>query len=494
MSYISIDLGTTNIKVAFYDKKINLISDRSENVEYFSEGDWVEFDAEQYFDTVTSLIGYCIEDSNISSNEIIKIVLTGQAESLIALNKDNKPIRKGISWLDMRSGKECDELKEVFPKDICYRITGQQSIIPTWPITKMLWLRKNEPEIFSNVDKYLMLKDYIQFRLTGKIVGEYSIYNFTHYFDINKKDYWTDILTYCGIKREQLPELVEPFTDIGVITDEMSEKLGVSPDSTVNVGTLDHFSGMIGTGNVKKDIISVSTGTVLAITTLVDSPPQGGVDIPCHYGPFKDTYVLMLVCESGGASLEWYKKGFLPDIGYEKMNEEILKKELPNELIFLPYIAGVNAPDYNEKANGVFYGIKSKHDKFDLAYAIMEGVSHLFAININFMKKIGVDPKMVISTGGGSRSDLWSQLYSDISKNSIVIPENEEAGCLGVALMASVIDGVYTDLDQAIKDNVNIKKRFTPKSNPALDNKHRLFSQVLNSVTPVFLEGALETS
>jgi xylulokinase len=202
----------------------------------------------------------------------------------------------------------------------------------------------------------------------------------------------------------------------------------------------------------------------------------------------------MLVCESGGASLEWYKKGFLPDIDFGKLNEEILKKELPNELIFLPYISGVNAPDYNKKASAVFYGIKSKHDKFDLAYAIMEGVSHLFTININSMKKIGVAPKMVISTGGGARSDLWSQLYADISKNTILIPENEEAGRLGVALMASVIDGVYPDLDQAIEDNVNIKKRFMPKSNPWLDNKHRLFNRVLNSMTPIFSEGAVETS
>lgn len=487
MSYISVDLGTTNIKVAFYDRDINFLSVRSKNVEYITEGDTVEFNADYYFDTVLSLIDQCIKDSFSNDNGIVKIILTGQAESLIALDKKNRPIRNGISWLDMRSGKECSQLQKAFDKNTCYKITGQTSIIPTWPITKMLWMRNNEPEIFSNVSKYLMLKDYIQFRLTGKIAGEYSIYNFTHYFDISKKAYWEDILDYCCVKKEQLPELVEPFTDIGKVTEGISEKININRNSTVNAGTLDHFAGMIGTGNIKKDLVSETTGTVLSITTLVDSPLRGKVHIPCHYGPFKDSYVLMLVCESGGASLEWFKKKFIPDNDYEEINHELEKRNLPNEIIFLPYITGVNAPDYNEKASGVFYGIKTKHDRFDLAYAIMEGVAHLFTINVNFMKDIGVNPIMIISTGGGAKSDIWSQLKADISKNTIAIPENEEAACLGVTMMTSVIDGVYKDLDQAVESNIRIKKKFLPNTNARLNNKHTLFKAILERLTPVFL-------
>jgi len=486
MSYISVDLGTTNIKVAVYDKKLSPLSIKSKSVEYINEGDIVEFDPDQYFDTVLSLIHSSIKESFKNHNEVVKIILTGQAESLITLNEQNKIIRNGISWLDMRSRKECTELQEVFNKKVCHKITGQTSIIPTWPITKMLWIRNNEPEIFSNVSKYLMLKDYIQYRLTGKIVGEYSIYNFTHYFDIIKKKYWKDILNYCSIKQEQLPQLVEPFTDIGPLNNELSKKLKINQNSTVNVGTLDHFANMIGTGNIKEGLISETTGTVLTITTLVNSPLSGNIHIPCHCGPFKDSYVLMLVCESGGVSLEWFKKGFIPDINYEEINREIGKRDLPNELIFLPYITGVNAPDYNEKAKGVFYGIKTKHDKFDFAYAIMEGVAHLFAINIKFMRSIGVNPEMVIATGGGARSDLWSQLKADISKNVISIPENEEAACLGVALMVSVSDGLYNNLDQAVKTNVKIKKRFLPHKNMNLENKHKLFNKILDNLTPVF--------
>jgi sugar (pentulose or hexulose) kinase len=235
MYYIAVDLGTTNIKIVMYDKDLNPISIKSKNVNYSSYENIIEFNPNDYFNTVSLLIKNCIKDAFPHGNKKVKIILTGQAESLIALDKKNKPIRNGISWLDMRSKKECIKLRHIFDERICSKITGQTSIIPAWPITKMLWIRNNEPNIFNNVSKYLMLKDYIQYRLTGKIIGEYSIYNFTHYFDIIKKKYWKDILDYCGIRLEQLPQLVEPFTDIGNVTQEISKKLGINKNSTVNV-------------------------------------------------------------------------------------------------------------------------------------------------------------------------------------------------------------------------------------------------------------------
>lgn len=486
MSFIAVDLGTTNIKVTAYDKNLQMLSERNKNVEYIREGDMVEFNAINYFSDVQSLIAECCRLGFNNTEEVIQIILTGQAESLICLDKDGNPIRNGISWLDMRSENECKELKGKFDEKTCFHITGQPSIIPTWPITKMLWLKRNEPQIFLDVSMYLMLKDYIQYRLTGKVVGEYSIYNFTHYFDITRKAYWKDILEYCGINENQLPPLVEPCTNIGAIKADVAQNIGVSKSSTVNVGTLDHFSGMIGTGNIKSGLISETTGTVLSIATMVDKPLLGDVRIPCHYGPFKDTYVLLPVCESGGVSLEWFKKGFMKDLSYNELNIELASRDLPNELLFLPYLTGVNAPDFNEKANGVFYGIKLKHDKVDFAYSIMEGIAHIFSVNINYMKKIGVNPELIISTGGGAKSDIWSQMKADISGNVVAIPQIEETACLGAAIIGAVHDGIYNSYDEAAKHCVSIKKEFKPSKNQRLIDKHRLFNELYSNMQSVF--------
>jgi len=386
----------------------------------------------------------------------------------------------------MRSGEECIELKNKFNPETCYRTTGQPEIIPTWPITKILWLRKHEPEIFQKINKYLLLKDYIQYRLTGKLVGEFSIYNFSHYFDISRKKYWNEILEFCGVSENQLPKLIEPCTLIGEIKSDIAAKLGISSFAKINVGTLDHFSGMIGTGNIDKGTISESTGTVLSIATMLEKPVFSEARVPCHYGPFENSYVLLPVCESGGISLEWFKNNFSTDDTFESINNEIAKRSIPNELIFLPYITGVNAPDFNSDARGVFYGIQLKHDKYDFAFAVMEGVAHLLRINIDHIENAGYPVEKIISTGGGAKSSIWSQVKADITGHTVAIPTNEEAACLGAAMIGAVSEGIFKTYEEAIKHCVSIKKQYTPKDRKIYQKKHILFQRVYENLSPVF--------
>jgi len=406
---------------------------------------------------VAKTIKECCGGFLASSNEY-ELILTGQAESLVILGENGKPLRNAISWMDERSWEECRELGKYFGKELCYKVTGQVSFLPTWPITKILWIKRNEPWVFNKVYKYLLIKDYIQYRLTGKIFGEYSIYNFSLYFDINKKDYWKDMLTYCSVRDSQLPQLIEPCTNIGELDPSIADDLGIPKHCTVNVGTIDQFASMIGMGNIKPGIVSESTGTVLSIATLVNERPSDlSFGIPCHYGPFKDSFVLLSVCESGGINLEWAKDNFLPNSGYEQIEEEIKKKIRPGEIIFLPYLTGVNAPNYDENAKGVFYGLRIKHDKFDLILAVMEGIAFMLADNISVYKKLGINVDKIISTGGGSRSNIWSQIKADISGCDIILPAEKETACFGAAIIGAVDRGIYPSFPKAIEDKVRYK-------------------------------------
>lgn len=487
MPYISIDLGTTNIKVAAYGDALEELAIEAENVNYIGGGIFIEFDPQEYFHIVkNTLIRCCKKVFSTTPFPINQIILTGQAESLILVDKDMNPLRNGISWLDMRSSEECKELKAHFDSDLCYKTTGQPEIIPTWPITKILWVKKNEPEVFARVEKFLLLKDYIHYQLTGSLAGEFSIYNFSHYFDITQKKYWEEILAYCGVDSSQLPPLVEPCSIVSNITPQLAEDLHLNTTTRINLGTLDHFAGMIGTGNITEGIISESTGTVLSIATMVTNATFSKSKVPCHYGPFKNSYVLLPVCESGGVSLEWYKKQFMADVSYASMNKKLSKRALPNELIFLPYITGVNAPDFNSNAKGVFYGAQLKHDKFDFAYAVMEGIAHLLKINIDYIQRAGYPVGRIISTGGGARSDLWSQIKANITGYEVAIPSNEEAACLGAAIIGAVADKKFVNYEEAIKNCVSIKKQFFPKDKSLFLRKHELFRNLYKALTPVF--------
>ena len=145
MVIISVDLGTTNIKAAAFDRRLAVLGSFSRSVEYQNSGDRVEFSPEDYFDLVLECIRKCVAAGGANPDETRRLVLTGQAESLVMLDRDGRPARAAISWLDMRSSAECEVLSREYPPDVAYEITGQPAIIPTWPITKMLWLRSTSP-------------------------------------------------------------------------------------------------------------------------------------------------------------------------------------------------------------------------------------------------------------------------------------------------------------------------------------------------------------
>ncbi|NQT59273.1 MAG: hypothetical protein HQ557_09855 [Bacteroidetes bacterium] len=459
MAYIGIDLGSTNIKAALYDNSVKRIAIKSRKVDYFRKDKRVEFNADEYFSAVIDLL----KELSQYGLPIQEITLTGQAESLILLGENRKPLCNAISWMDERSEAACLELAKKFDEKICYAVTGQKSIIPTWPATKILHLAHHEPDIFAKTQFYVLLKDYIAYRLCGKLVCDKSIATFSFYFDIHKECYWTDMLNTCGIREDQLPPLVEPGTRLGSLLKELSLE-PVFAHTELNIGTLDHFAGMIGTGNIEPGIISESTGTVLGISTLAKVPLTGEESAALHFGPFPGSYVFLQVAESGGFCLEWFRDRFMKDFSLQEIDNLIMQRQYPNKMLFLPYIMGVNAPDFDKDASGVFYGIRSGHDNVDFAYAVMEGVALLLERNIRALNHNNMDFNRIISTGGGANSDLWSQLKADITELAVEIPADNEAACLGAAMIGAVERGDIKDYHEAAVNCVKFVKRFEPRN------------------------------
>lgn len=485
---ISIDLGTTNIKVCIYDSGLTELGHYSENVDYDRDGDFVEFNPEAYFLSIYDMVRKAGKQGIIENgSSIVEICLTGQAESLIQLGKDGKPVYPGISWMDMRSRKECMELSKAFSNDTCFSITGQPELIPTWPITKILWMRHNKPDIFADTDRYLLLKDYIIYRLCGRPLGDYSIYGFSHYFNIVKKCFWEEILTYCGVSSDKLPELAPSGSIAGSLLKDLIEpEAGLNDSTNINIGTLDHFAGMIGTGNIKEGFVSESAGTVLSLAALTHEPIFSKSRLPLYCGPFKDTYVILPVCESGGYSLEWYQKNFLPDSSFSQITEKIEHQNDKIAPIFLPYLTGTNAPDYNKDASGVFFGVRSYHNSYDFAKGIMDGVACLMKVNLDYMEKSGIQIDRLISTGGGAKSALWTQIKANITEKEIDVPYNTEASCMGAAIMGAVKEGFFSSYEKAAEKCVRIEKRYLPLHSNHDILTFQLFTQLYRALAETY--------
>ena len=258
--YLGIDLGSTNIKAALYDTNLILKDRRSVPVSYIRENGFIEFDAKKYADNLIELLRGMFEHNKVDT--VLEIAFTGQAESLVVVGEDGLPLMNAISWMDERSTLECIELEKLFTKEECERVTGQQAVLPTWPATKILWLKKNRPTVYENAKTYMLLKDYIVFYLTGNKLSDMSIATFSFYFDIYKKCYWKKMLDAISISEKQLPPLAEPCSVAGEIKADIMSELGLKGTTKVNLGTLDHFSGMIGTGNIGEGKVTLSDGKI----------------------------------------------------------------------------------------------------------------------------------------------------------------------------------------------------------------------------------------
>ena len=479
--YIGIDLGSTNIKAAIYDKDFNLIDRQSRPVVYLRENGFVEFNAETYCADLIELLRSMVEANHI--REIRELAFTGQAESLVVVGKYGKPLMNAISWMDERSVKECAELSQQFSPEICEAVTGQMAVLPTWPATKIQWLRNNRPEIYNKADCYMLLKDYVVYCLTGNKLSDMSIATFSFYFDIYKKCYWQEMLEAIGISEEKLPELCEPCTVAGTLLPEIAESMGLTTQTKVNVGTLDHFAGMIGTGNIAPGGITLSTGTVMAMATMCDQPTPKSCGCAMHYGFLPDTYVMLPVAESGGVSLEWFRRNCMT-ADYDEMNRELARRA-PNELLFLPYLVGTNAPEFDTGATGVFWGLRQEHDSIDMAGAVMEGVSFVLKKNCAHIAQKGVHLTGIIATGGGSKSPIWCQYQADITGLPVHIPGEKEAACLGAAMICGVSDGRFTGFAHAVDACVEMEKHYTPNPTEHLQKKYRRFCALYEAAQKV---------
>ncbi len=475
MEYIlSLDLGTSAIKTALFNEKGGLVA--SSNQEYTlltPTALSVEMEVETYWKAFKAGVREVLQKSGINSDSIRAIGISAQGETLIPVDNSGNPLRNAIVWMDNRAQDEADELQKAFQNSDIYGITGQVSIVPTWPASKILWMKKNEPDLFARVSKYLLIEDYFIYRLTGKFAAEGSLLCSTVFWDITTKEYWSDMLDYLGITKEQLPEIHESGDVVGPVKENVADETGLSSKTVVCTGVLDQAAGAIGVGNVEPGVFSESTGSALAIVSTVDKPVFDPLKrMPCHYHGMPDTYMAHTFT-TGGMVLKWFRDKFCENeiiVGdrsgidaYELMS--LAAAEVApgaDGLVMLPHLQGAMAPENDPKAKGVFYGVTLAHNRAHFTRAIMEGIAFILRKNIEVIEELGIPVNEIRSLGGGAKSPFWSQLKADVTGKTVIVTDNEEEACLGAAIVAGAGIGMFQNLKEASRRMVTVKERYEP--------------------------------
>lgn len=480
MLVYAVDLGTTNTKVVLYDEELTRVSVAHVAAAYDRSGDRVEFDPVRVFRSVVRLIGECARAHPAPERHDAIIAVSGQAESLVLVDGTGRPVRPGMSWLDGRAAEQAEEIGRRFAPVDAFAVTGEPEPTATWPAAKLRWLAQREPASLERAHAVLMIKDDLIQRLTGRRVGEVTTRGFTYLYDVIRARYWAEMVDFCGIGAQMLPEVVPAGADVGAVLASVQGDLPPARSYRVNAGALDHFCAMVGTGSYTPDVVSESSGTVLSLSMLAERwtfDPERAVSF--HTGLRSGETLLFNGADSGGVVLDWYRRESLGGMSYDDLEEGLLRRPERAAPVFLPYLTGVNPPDFLPRARGAFVGIELQHDRFDLAYAVEEGIAHLLRRNVEHL-----DPRATIrsitSTGGGATSPHWSQLKADVCGLEVVVPHEEEATCRGAAVLALVTAGVLGDFADARFLNPPGTTRYHPVDDPARDRRYRSFEDALN--------------
>lgn len=441
---LGMDVGTTSLKGCVFDETGREIASVSKAYSLITKGGFVEFPAEKYFELFKQAY-----DELSAKTRIDALAIDTQGETLIFLDGQGKPLTNAIVWLDNRAAKEAVEIERVFGLKRIYEVTGQTEVPAGYPAPKILWLKRNKPEIFAKTRKIVLLEDYLIYRLTGKFASERSLYSSTLYLDIRSGGYWKDMLGLIGIDEGYLPELKE-----------CGEFIGEYRGASVCTGALDQVAGFLGSGITREEQISEMTGTALAVCapSRVIPPYREGIKIPAYYVA-ENRYCLLMWAPTAGMVKEWFKKNFCEGLDYEDMDREAAAIPFGSEgLVVSPNMCGSVMPEKDSGLKCGFYGVELKHTRAHFTRAIMESVACLLK---TYQQYLGPH-EQVVSIGGGSKSRLWLQIKADITGKPFLTLENKETGCLGAAILAGVGSGAFASAEDAVAKLVKVKETVYP--------------------------------
>lgn len=498
---LGIDAGTTSFKAAVFQKDGSLVAVKSQNYTLLTPSpQFVELRVETYWETLCTLLHSLFEKAGISGEEIASLAISSQGETLVCLDKDGEPTYNAIVWMDNRSEEEADELRARFGKREVYEKTGQSDVVATWTATKILWLQKNEPDVFQKTAQFLLLEDYLIYRLTGKFACEKNLLCSSLLYDIQKEEWWEEMLSAIGIDEQRLPQVYQSGQKIASVQGKAAKETGLSVETLVCAGALDQTCGIIGAGNVRAGIITETTGSCLAVSANLDKfvPYDEEHPITCQNHAMEGRYVVLLSTQTAGMVLKWFANNF-----YKAEKESVKNvfafideeaEQAPagcEGLLMLPHLTGAANPEFDPNARGVFYGITMGHERGHFARAILEAVSYMLRRQLEQIEGIGIPFDTVYSMGGGASSPLWSQIKADVTQKEIRIIENPETACLGAAILAGVGCGVFQSIEEAASELGAHKVSYAPDSGlqEVYDSMYQRYIALYEALKPVFKQG-----
>lgn len=492
MDYIlGIDVGTGGTRAVLVDRQGAIASSATcEHVPFASpHTGWAEQDPHDWWKAAGSAIRSVL--ANAPEANVVCAGLAGQMHGAVLLDENNDVLRPALIWCDQRTQAQCDWLNTKLGEQRIIELTCNPALT-NFTLTKLLWVRDNEPDIWKRFRRVLLPKDYVRFRLTGEHAIDVAEASGTLMLDVAQRKWSEEMMSAVGLPMSGLPKLYESPEVCATISQAGAAHTGLKPGTPVVAGAGDQAAGAVGMGIVRAGAVSATIGTSGVVFAATDTPamdPRGRVHTFCHALPGR--WHVMGVTQAAGLSFRWLRDLLQDDeaLSYDQLTHEAAHAPPGSDgVLWAPYLMGERTPHLDPNARGTLTGLAASHARAHVIRAVLEGVAFSLKDTFSLFAEMKVPVRNVRLGGGGARSELWCQIQADVYGCQVEILAAEEGAAYGAALLAGVGAKWWNSVEDACDAVVKVRQRVNPDPTAAepMRKQYEKYRLLYPAMKPLF--------
>ncbi|WP_158941419.1 xylulokinase [Granulicella sp. S190] len=478
---LGIDVGTGGTRAVLVDHSGQVkASFASEHAGIHSEHiGWAEQDPEDWWRAAREAIAGAMAAAGPGEIQVEAVGLTGQMHGCVMLDAEGQVLRPALIWCDQRTQPQCDWLTDKIGFERLIELTCNPAL-PNFTLTKLLWVREHQPQIFARIAHVLCPKDYVRHRMTGEFAMDMQEASGTLLLDVTNRRWSAEMAEAAGIPMHWLPRLFEGPEICARINATGAQATGLAEGTPVAAGAGDQGAGAVGMGILAPGSVSATIGTSGVVFAATDSPVKdrlGRLHTFCHAAPGR--WHVMGVTNGAGLSLRYFRDTFAPDSSYDALTARAA--EIPagsDGLMWAPYLFGERTPHLDPNARAAFVGITASHTQGHFVRAVLEGVAFSLRDTFTLFEELGVPVKAIRLGGGGARGPLWRQIQADVYGHSVDLLAAEEGGAFGAALLAGTGIGVWKSVEAACAATVRVAETIPPIDVPVMNEAYKQYRRI----------------
>ena len=485
MKLLGIDVGTGGTRAVVIDENGSVVaSATAEHAPFASpQTGWAEQEPRDWWRATKEAVRGVLSKT-ASADEIACVGFSGQMHGAVLLDEDEEVLRPALIWCDQRTEEQASTITKRVGASRLIELTANPALT-NFTLTKLIWVREREPELWSRFRYFLLPKDYVRLRLTGERATDVADASGTLLLDVANRRWSDSMLNELEISKSSLPALFESSEITGRVTTEGAAETGLCEGTPVIAGAGDQAAGAVGMGIVRPGAVSATIGTsgvVFAATARPALDKGGRVHTFCHAIPGR--WHVMGVTQAAGLSLRWFRDRFgvvsndsaskSASDPYDLLCQEAASAPPGSDgVLWAPYLMGERTPHLDPGARAALVGLAASHTRAHAIRAILEGVAFSLRDTLTIFAEMDVPVNNIRLGGGGARGQLWRQIQADIYGQEVEVLAAEEGAAYGAALLAGVGVGTWSSVDEACARTVRVATRVAPNAQAsALMNRH----------------------